>query len=158
MLAGVMTLAASAQSTNPLNYSGTMYVESITAIETPRYISYEEHAILSEKMTLPMTEVTKIVMDFGNNTIYANGKVHDIKVTGCKRYDTDWGWEVVIYFEYVGGDKLELVWKEFGKPYLQEITNTGTGASISRITLSASPTASSSEDVLRSFLQGLATY
>lgn len=64
MLLGVITLSASAQSTNPLNYSGTMYVESITVIETPRYISYEDHAILSEKMTVPSVEVMKIVLDF----------------------------------------------------------------------------------------------
>ena len=40
---------AAAQSTNPLNYSGRMYVEAIEIIATPRYVSYEDHAILSSR-------------------------------------------------------------------------------------------------------------
>ena len=39
---------AAAQSTNPLNYSGRMYVEAIEIYATPRYISYEDHAIVSQ--------------------------------------------------------------------------------------------------------------
>lgn len=42
---------AAAQSTNPLNYSGRMYVEAIEIIATPRYVSYEDHAILSQQIT-----------------------------------------------------------------------------------------------------------
>lgn len=158
MLAGVMTLAASAQSTNPLNYSGTMYVESITVIETPRYISYEEHAILSEKMTVPSTEVIKIVLDFENGTISAQGKTDKIKVNGCKKYTYDRGWEVVVYCEYVSGDKLELVWKEHGKPYLQQITKGESGVDIARMTLSPKPVATSPDDALMELLKGLGSY
>lgn len=158
MLASVMTLAASAQSTNPLNYSGTMYVESITVIETPRYISYEEHAILSEKMTVPSVEVTKIVLDFENGTITVKDSVDKIKVTGCKKYTADRGWEIVVYCEYVGGDKLELVWREFGKPYLQQITKGQSGFEIARMTLSTKPVVSSPEDALKGLLQGLGSY
>ena len=51
---------AAAQSTNPLNYSGRMYVEAIEIIATPRYVSYEDHAILSQQMRIPSVEITKI--------------------------------------------------------------------------------------------------
>ena len=40
ILALASVLIASAQSTNPLNYSGRMYVEAIEIIATPRYVSY----------------------------------------------------------------------------------------------------------------------
>lgn len=158
MLLGVMTLAASAQSTNPLNYSGTMYVESITVIETPRYISYEDHAILSEKMTVPSVEVMKVVLDLEKCTITMKGKTDKIKVNGCKKYSTDRGWEVVVFCEYPGGDKLELVWKEFGKPYLQQISKGQSGVDIARMTLSTKPVASTPEDALMGILQGMGSY
>ena len=44
---GLVTVVA--QSTNPLNYSGRMYVEGIEIISTPRNVSYEDCAILSQK-------------------------------------------------------------------------------------------------------------
>ena len=48
-----------AQSTNPLNYSGRMYVEAIEIYATPRYISYEDHAIVSQQMRIPSVQITK---------------------------------------------------------------------------------------------------
>ena len=57
-------IIAAAQSTNPLNYSGRMYVEAIEIIAAPRYVSYEDHAILSQQMRIPSVEITKIDMDF----------------------------------------------------------------------------------------------
>ena len=57
-------VVAAAQSSNPLNYSGRMYVEAIEIIATPRYVSYEDHAILSQQMRIPSVEITKIDMDF----------------------------------------------------------------------------------------------
>ena len=54
---------------NPLNYSGRMYISSIDAITTPRYVSYEDHAILSTVLSLPMVEVSKVEFDFRNNVI-----------------------------------------------------------------------------------------
>ena len=48
-IALLASFAAAAQSTNPLNYSGRMYVEAIEIIATPRYVSYEDHAILSQQ-------------------------------------------------------------------------------------------------------------
>lgn len=58
------TITAAAQSTNPLNYSGRMYVEAIEIIQTPRYVSYEDHAILSQQMRIPSTQIMKCEMDF----------------------------------------------------------------------------------------------
>ena len=60
ILALASVFIASAQSTNPLNYSGRMYVEAIEIITTPRYVSYEDHAILSQQMRIPSVEITKI--------------------------------------------------------------------------------------------------
>lgn len=62
ILALASVFIASAQSTNPLNYSGRMYVEAIEIIATPRYVSYEDHAILSQQMRIPSVEITKIDM------------------------------------------------------------------------------------------------
>lgn len=64
ILALASVVIASAQSTNPLNYSGRMYVEAIEIIATPRYVSYEDHAILSQQLRIPSVEITKIDMDF----------------------------------------------------------------------------------------------
>ena len=60
ILALASVFIASAQSTNPLNYSGRMYVEAIEIIATPPYVSYEDHAILSQQMRIPSVEITKI--------------------------------------------------------------------------------------------------
>ena len=59
ILALASVIIAAAQSTNPLNYSGRMYVEAIEIIATPRYVSYEDHAILSQQMCIPSVEITK---------------------------------------------------------------------------------------------------
>lgn len=64
ILALATVVIAVAQSTNPLNYSGRMYVEAIEIIATPRYVSYEDQAILSQQMRIPSVEITKIDMDF----------------------------------------------------------------------------------------------
>lgn len=63
-----------AQSTNPLNYSGHMYVEAIEIIQTPRYVSYEDHAILSQQMRIPSAQITKCDMDFEKSTITVDNK------------------------------------------------------------------------------------
>ena len=60
ILALASVIITAAQSTNPLNYSGRMYVEAIEIIATPRYVSYEDHAILSQQMRIPSVEITKI--------------------------------------------------------------------------------------------------
>ena len=41
-------IVAAAQSTNPLNYSGRMYVEAIEIIQTPRYVSYVDQVTFKE--------------------------------------------------------------------------------------------------------------
>ena len=154
-LAGILGYA---QSTNPLNYSGSMYVEDIEIIATPRYVSYEDHAILSLQMRIPSVEITKIDMDFEKGIVTAKEIEMKIKVNGCKRYDTDRGWVVVVYADLVDeGDKAELVWPEFGKPFFQQITKTDDGVKIARMVLSSKPYVADESEALRNMLMGLGT-
>ena len=147
-----------AQSTNPLNYSGRMYVEAIEIYATPRYISYEDHAIVSLQMRIPSVEITKIDMDFDKGTVTVKDTEMKIKVNGCKRYEADHGWKVVVYMELVNeGDKAELVWPEFGKPYFQQITKADDGVKIARMILSRKPYVATEEEALMDLLQGLGT-
>ena len=154
-LAGILGYA---QSTNPLNYSGKMYVEAIEIIATPRYVSYEDHAILSQQMRIPSVEITKIDMDFEKGIVTAKEIEMKIKVNGCKKYDTDRGWVVVVYVDLVNeGDKAELVWPEFGKPFFQQITKTADGVKIARMILSSKPYVADESEALRDMLMGLGT-
>ena len=147
-----------AQSTNPLNYGGRMYLESIEIISTPRYISYEDHAILSTQMRMPSTEITKVEFDFEKNTVSIGGTPNRIKVTSTKKYNTDHGWVVVIYADMIDeGDKMEIVWKEDGKPYAQQITKTNDGVKIARMNLSRQPIVVSEADAAAEMLKGLGT-
>lgn len=152
------TITAAAQSTNPLNYSGRIYVEAIEIIATPRYVSYEDHAILSQQMRIPSVEITKIDMDFEKGIVIAKEIEMKIKVNGCKKYDTDRGWVVVVYVDLVNeGDKAELVWPEFGKPFFQQITKTDEGVKIARMVLSSKPYVADESEALRNMLMGLGT-
>ena len=152
------TITAAAQSTNPLNYSGRMYVEAIEIIATPRYVSYEDHAILSQQMRIPSVGITKIDMDFEKGIVTAKEIEMKIKVNGCKKYDTDRGWVVVVYVDLVNeGDKAELVWPEFGKPFFQQITKTDDGIKIARMVLSSKPYVADESEALRNMLMGLGT-
>ena len=147
-----------AQSTNPLNYSGRMYVEAIEIIQTPRYVSYEDHAILSQQMRIPSVQITKCEMDFEKGTITVDNKEMRIKVNATKKYDTDHGWVVVIYTDLINeGDKAELVWPEYGKPYFQQITKGDEGVKIARMILSMKPVVANESEVLRDLLMGLGT-
>ena len=147
-----------AQSTNPLNYSGRMYVEAIEIIQTPRYVSYEDHAILSQQMRIPSVQITKCEMDFEKGTVTVDNKEMRIKVNATKKYDTDHGWVVVIYTDLINeGDKAELVWPEYGKPYFQQITKGDEGVKIARMILSMKPVVANESEVLRDLLMGLGT-
>ena len=158
ILALASVFITSAQSTNPQNYSGRMYVEAIEIIATPRYVSYEDHAILSQQMRIPSVEITKCDMDFENGTVTVKDSEMKMKVNGCKRYDTDHGWVVVVYVDLVNeGDKAELVWPEFGKPFFQQITKTEDGVKIARMALSSKPYVADESEALRNMLMGLGT-
>ena len=158
ILALVSCIAATAQSTNPLNYSGRMYVEAIEIIQTPRYVSYEDHAILSQQMRIPSVQITKCEMDFEKGTVTVDNKEMRIKVNATKKYDTDRGWVVVIYTDLIDeGDKAELVWPEFGKPYFQQITKADNGVNIARMVLTSKPYVADEGEALRDLLQGLGT-
>ena len=157
-IALLASFAAAAQSTNPLNYSGKMYLEAIDILSTPRYVSYEDHAILSKEMRIPSVEITKCLIDFEKGTLTVGEKVMKVKVNTTKKYITDWGWEVVIYTELVDeGDKAELVWPQHGKPYFQQITPTSDGVKIARLILSSKPVVASEEEALRDLFMGAAT-
>ena len=158
VIALLTSFTAAAQSTNSLNYSGRMYVEAIEIIQTPRYVSYEDHAILSQQMRIPSTQIMKCEMDFEKGNITIDNKEMRIKVNATKKYDTDRGWVVVIYTELVDeGDKAELVWPEFGKPYFQQITKADNGVNIARMVLTNKPYVADEGEALRDLLQGLGT-
>ena len=158
ILALVSCIAATAQSTNPLNYSGRMYVEAIEIIQTPRYVSYEDHAILSQQMRIPSVQITKCEIDFEKGTVTVDNKEMRIKVNATKKYDIDHGWVVVIYTDLINeGDKAELVWPEYGKPYFQQITKGDEGVKIARMILSMKPVVANESEVLRDLLMGLGT-
>ena len=149
---------AAAQSTNPLNYSGRMYVEAIEIYATPRYISYEDHAILSQQMRIPSVQITKCNMDFENGTVTVDETKMRVKVNATKQYDSDHGWIIVHFMDMVDkGDKAELVWPEYGKPYFQQITITDDGVKIARMILSRKPYAANEGEALMNLLQGLGT-
>ena len=158
ILALVSCIAATAQSTNPLNYSGRMYVEAIEIYATPRYISYEDHAIVSQQMRIPSVQITKCDMDFEKGIVTVDNKETRINVNTTKKYNTDRGWVVVIYTDMIDeGDEAELVWPEFGKPYFQQITKADEGVNIVRLVLTSKPYAADEGEALRDLLQGLGT-
>ena len=70
-VAMTMLMTASAQNPklNPLNYGGKMYVSAMEVLTTPRYVSYEDHAILSSEMTVPVMEVTVVNFDFEKRVV-----------------------------------------------------------------------------------------
>ena len=157
-IALLASFAAAAQSTNPLNYSGRMYVEAIEIIATPRYVSYEDHAILSQQMRIPSSEITKFDMDFEKGIVSMKDSEIKVKVTDCKQYESDYGWTVVVYVDLINeDDKAELVWPEFGKPYFQQITKTDEGVKIARMILSSKPYVADGNEALLNLLMGLGT-
>ena len=135
-----------------------MYLESIEIISTPRYISYEDHAILSTQMRIPSMEITKIEFDFENNIVTMGGTPNRIKVISTKKYNTDYGWVVVIYTDMIDeGDKMEIVWREHGTSYAQQITKTDNGVKIARMNLSRQPYVADGGEALMNLFQGLVT-
>ena len=148
-----------AQSTNPLNYSGRMYLEAIEIYSTPRYVSFEDHAILSQKMRIPSVEITKCDLDFEKGLINIGDKTMKVKVRGVKKYDAAMGgWVVVLYRDLLeSSDKMELVWFPVGNPYLQQITKSAEGVDIARMIMSKKPYVASEEEALMNLLQGMGT-
>ncbi|MGM9741205.1 MAG: hypothetical protein ACI3ZP_11435 [Candidatus Cryptobacteroides sp.] len=140
MLMAFASVLGFAQSINPLNYSGTMYIKAIEFYSTPRYISYEDHAILYLELRLPTVEITKIKMDFENGTVNLDGEEMKVKVTACKKYDDEFGRTVVVYMDLINeGLKGELVWPQKGDPFFQQIGETDDGIMIGRMVLSTKP-------------------
>ena len=155
VLYGVMALA---QSTNPLNYSGRMFVSSYEVLSTPRYVSYEDHGILSSDLTIPVTEVTTLLSDFENGTLKSGETEYKIKVTNTKKCTlTDGSWAVVIYMQAIDGTaRFEYIWREYGHAYLDTINKQDDGTfKIIRMNLSRKPQATSPDEAL---IQMLGSY
>lgn len=141
---------------NPLNYSGRMYISSVDAISTPRYVSYEDHAILSTELSVPVVEVSKIEFDFKNNVILIQDKSTAITNVRIKEHTDEYSRIIVIYMDLVDStDKMELVWPDDESPYLLQITPDDDKVAICKMKLSQKPVASSGEDALMQLLNSL---
>lgn len=155
-IAMLMTASAQNPKLNPLNYGGKMYVSAMEVLTTPRYISYEDHAILSSEMIVPVLEVTVVNFDFEKKVVTLTGQ--DIKFSKAyvKEYSSDYFKTYVIYMEPMeGADKMELVWPEKGDPYLLQITPGEDKVSICKMKLSRKPVATSGEEALLQLLNSL---
>ncbi|MCR5326406.1 MAG: hypothetical protein K6E37_06625 [Bacteroidales bacterium] len=155
ILLALAVITATAQTTNPLNYSGQMYIEAIEIFNTPRYISYEDHAILTRSMYIPSTQNCVFESDFEKGVITIDSQEMKVKVDSTKRYDHDYSWEVVVYMHLQNsGDPAELVWKEFGQPFFQQISKDEKGKGICRFRLSPHATIPTETDLLKEYFQG----
>lgn len=141
---------------NPLNYSGRLYISSMEVISTPRYVSYEDHAILSTEMSVPVIEVSKVEFDFKNNVILIQDKPTAITNVRIKEYTNEYPRIVVIYMDLVDNtDKMELVWPDGRSPYLLEITPGDAKVDICKMKLSHKPVATSGGQALMQLLNSL---
>ena len=103
-----------------------------------------------------MTEVILVELDFDRNYIRIGNDTFQIKVTATQKYDTNYGWVVVIYANLLNsGDRAEIVWREYGNPYIQQITPDKGEVSIVRMNLSYKPVVHSEEDALMDLLRSL---
>ena len=156
VMAMLMTASAQNPQLNPLNYSGKMYISAVEMLTTPRYISYEDHAILSSEMTVPVVQVTVAQFDFEKKVIFIDGKETKIGNAYVKEYSSDYHSTFVIYMEPAGdADRMELVWPENDNPYLLQITPSDSEVAICKMKLSHKPVAASGEDALMQILNSL---
>lgn len=65
--------------------------------------------------------------------------------------------DIIFLVKVDEGDKAELVWPEFGKPYFQQITKTDEDVKIARMVLSSKPYVADESEALRDMLMGLGT-
>ena len=148
---------------NPLNYSGKMYVSSVALISTPRYVSYDDHALLSTELSLPAVEAMQIEFDFKNNVItyppskegQEQGEKFQIKNVVAKTYKEGYSETIVISMQKVNDPtKLELVWSETTNPYLLEIMQGEDNVTISKFILSQKFSVPSMDQVLMQLFEG----
>lgn len=151
-------VVAVAQSVNPLNFSGKMYIQSVVILSTPRYVSYENHAIVSKDMTIPMIEISKCILDFEKGVVTLDGKDNRIKVTAARNCGSGSDMCSVIFMDMLdSSDKMELVWPKYGQPYIQQITKEGSGVKIARAMLSPNPVVADPNDAMLEMLKALGT-
>lgn len=161
LLSVLCVATAFAQSTNPLNYSGRMFVSSYEVLSTPRYVSYEDHGILSSDVTIPVTEVTTLLSDFENGSLKSGETEYKIKVTNTKKYTlTDGTWVVVIYIQAIDGSaRFEYIWREYGHAYMDTINKQDDGTyKIIRMNLSRKPQAASPDEAIIQMLGSYGAY
>lgn len=134
---GSITAYAQDPELNPLNYSGKKYVAGIEVYSTPRYVSYEDHAILTKEFYIPAVENNLYEADFERNIISISHEPMKVKVDSVKKYSTDFlEDDVVIYMHLIrSGDPAEIVWPAIGVPYFQQISNGEHGKEICRFLL-----------------------
>ena len=162
-IAILVSVISKAQSLNPLNYSGQLFVESFEFFSTPRYISYNDHAIIFPISKMPSFAIIKLYFDFQKSTftttVVDEGKSEIInqKMTllSTKKYKAeDGGWAVVLTIqlsEDEPGTKNELVWEQYGNPYMLSIKknnkkNFEGDIIITKTNLSSKPKATSVEE------------
>ena len=109
-------------------------------------------------MRIPSAKISRCNLDFEKCIVTVDEKTMKVKVNSTKKYGDSYNWVVVIYMDLVDeGNKAELVWPEFGKPYFQQITPKNNGVDIARMVLSQKPYVASEEEALMNILMGLGT-
>ena len=161
MVINLMSSGATAQSLNPLNYSGKMYVIKMESITTTRYVSFEDHSLLTTEfemdpaswgllgMAITFDFKKKIIRWHGSSIFGEDAQKSEelFSVISTKKYITDHKqWIAVISMKPSSKEKYyryELVWPQYGYPYFQSMRNDGEKCEITRYTLSTeSPAAS----------------
>lgn len=133
--------------------SGRMYVSLLETIKTPRYESFEDHAILTTELTVPPIDVIKVEFDFKNNSITLDDKQISIKNLKIKEVEEGFSNTIVISMNTDDSSyRLELVWPEYGTPHLLEIYQNEDNVSIVKMKLSQKPVATSPEDAILQIL------
>lgn len=153
----ILLLAAStllsAQDFSPLNFSGQLYVKSLEFLKTPRYISYHDHAFLTLQMSMPVTEVTPIELNFEKCTVTLEGTTDSFTITSCKRDDSTRPSTYIISVKMKDSNETaEFVYREHGDFYWQQIKKEGDEYQIARVHLSTKPHAVSDAEALRELL------
>lgn len=154
LLLGFQVVNAQNPRLNPLNYSGKMPVTSFEVITTPRYISYNDHALLSTEMSMPMMEPLQVEFDFKNKIIKnITEDVTEITNIAVKEYTNGKHTTIVIHMDVVDSTgKLEFVWPPLENPYLLVIEPSEEKAAIVKYNFKHGSSSTTSEDALLKFL------
>lgn len=150
-----LNVNAQPPSMNPLNYSGKMYLTAVEGFETPRYVSFDDHALLSSKGRVPTVEVTPVSIDFDKKTLTMLDKVRRFKNVRIREHILIDGEAIVIYADDVkDATKYEFVFHNYDDPYFQIIKPLAEGGmAIERCHLSEKPKDVSPAEALDALLR-----